>query len=176
MDLRIDYSKSGLDVKQAMLDHCRRFPDKARRPDHIVWDGHEVRTVDWFAVPGQGTVRFEFISALESIEQGIDAKLDGWFELAQKERIPVLRTWKDDRYENVVEYEYLSRDRRMGIWNVYREGLPNGQMREDHWSGNAGCWVEKVRENERIYHCSPGMLNPPDFEALIFRVTICPSS
>lgn len=172
MEPLVDYEHSGLNIKRAMLDHIRKFPEKSQRPAHIIWGGREIKVVDWIEVPTNGTVRFEFISGQDGIEQGFDAKLEGWFELEQKEKIPVLRTWKDDRYEDVVEYPFFSRDNRMGIWNVYKEHLPNGQIREDKWSGNAGCWIEKITEYERIYHCSPGMLDPPDFESLVFKVTI----
>lgn len=174
MESPLDYAKSGLKINLAVLDQLRKFPDKARRPDYILWDGYQIKTYDWIDVPCAAIVRFEFISSREEIAQGFDAKLDGWFELEQGERIPLLRTWKDNRYEDTVTYPFLSKDGKMGIWNIYKVNLPNGQIIEEKLGGNAGFWVEQVSSSERIYHCSPAMLNPPDFEALVFKVTIIP--
>jgi hypothetical protein len=36
---------------------------------------------------------------------------------------------------------------------------------------NAGFWIEIVSPNERIYHSSHGLCDPPDFESLVFRVS-----
>jgi hypothetical protein len=49
---------------------------------------------------------------------------------------------------------------------------PGGQVVEEKWTENAGMWVEQVTPYERVYHCSHGMANPPDFESLVFRVSI----
>lgn len=172
MNSIIDYEDSGLSINRAVLDKRRRFPDKDQRPDHILWGGRKIKTYDWIEVPNSGTVTFEFLSAREEIEQGFDAKLNGWFELEKKEQVSLLRTWKDDRFEDILTYPFHSHDKRMGIWNVYKEHLPNGQVIEDKFGGNAGFWVDVVSGCEWIYHCSPSMLSPPDFEALIFRVKI----
>jgi len=175
MNEQIDYADSGLKINCAVQHQMLRFPDKSLRPDHILWNGRAVKIYDWVDVPRTGIVRFEFISAKEGIAQGFDAKLDGWFELEKMERVPLLRTWKDDRYEDAVEYPFVSRDGKMGIWNIYKETLPNGEVIEDKLGGNSGFWVELISKYERIYHCSPAMLDPPDFEALVFKLSIFPT-
>jgi hypothetical protein len=47
-----------------------------------------------------------------------------------------------------------------------------GQVVDEKWTGNSGMWVEEVSSNERIYHCSHGMAPKPDFDSLVFKVTI----
>lgn len=92
MESAIDYASSGMNIRQARLDIVRRYPDKSQRPDHILRNGQTVRTYDWIDVPRTGTVRFGFLSARADIEQGFDARLDGWFQLEQGLRVPLLRT------------------------------------------------------------------------------------
>lgn len=78
----------------------------------------------------------------------------------------------DDRYEDIVEYPFASDTGRLCVWNVYTHQLPNGDWREGKWSGNAGLWVEYLSPQERIYHCSHGALERPDFDSLVFKVTV----
>ena len=49
---------------------------------------------------------------------------------------------------------------------------PGGQKVEEKWTENAGFWVEATGENERVYHCSHGMASPPDFDSLVYKVSI----
>jgi hypothetical protein len=169
-----DYADSGLTIQYAMLDHFRRFPDKSQRPDHVVWGGRKVKTGDSLAVPAHGVVRAEFLSSKSDLEQGFDLKLDGWLRLEKGERVSLLRTWNDPRYESFVEYPFQSNDGRLWVWNVYRARYPGGQAVEEKWTENAGMWVEEISPTEHIYHCSHGMAYPPDFESLVFRITISP--
>jgi hypothetical protein len=172
----IDYATTNLNISQAAIEQVRKFPNKALRPDHINWNGIRVQTYDWWGVPKSGTLRLEFIGSVGDVEQGVDIKLEGGgVIIASGEKIPVLRTWKDDRYEDVVEYSYTTETGRICIWNVYKTKLPNGEIREDKWSGNSGFWVELVGEHQRIYHCSHGDNAKPDFESLVFRVTLTPN-
>lgn len=167
-----DYSDSGLSIQQAMVDHIKRHPDKKLRPHYILWAGHRVQTSDILQVPSKGVVRAEFISASSEVRQGFDIKLNGWLRLAEGEQVPLLRTWKEDRFEDFVEYPFYSRDERMFVWNVYEMVFPSGESVEEKWTENAGFWTEEISQTERIYHCSHGMANPPDFGSLIFRVSI----
>lgn len=167
-----DYADSGLDIQSAMVDHVRTFPDKSERPDHILWDGVEVKTSDAVRVPETGVVRATFLSATADVEQGFDLKVDGWLELAGGERVPLLRTWKDERYEDTVSYPFLARDGLLRFWNVFKREWPNGTASEEKWTGNAGFWIEQPSDGVRIYHCSHGVSASPDFESLLVRLEI----
>ncbi len=167
-----DYADSGLTIQYAMLDHIKRFPDKSLRPDYILWDGLRIKTADALTVPPQGRVRGEFLSSKGDVEQGFDLKIEGWFRLENGERVSLLRTWNDSRYELFVEYPFQSKDGRLWVWNVYKMRYEGGQVVEEKWTENAGMWVQEVSPTERIYHCSHGMAHSPDFESLVFKITI----
>jgi hypothetical protein len=120
-------------------------------------------------------VRIEILSSKTEVEQGIDFKVDGGtLKLQGGEKISLLPTWADDRYESIVEYPYFSESRGVFVYNVYKVTLPNGQKREEKWTGNAGFWVKSINQFERIYHCSHGVENEPRFDSLVFRVIIIP--
>src|SRR6266436_4813621 len=57
---------------------------------------------------------------------------------------------------------------------VYKVHFPNGRTRDEKWTGNAGFWTESIDNYQRIYHCSSGCDDPPNFESLVFRLTIVP--
>ena len=167
-----DYAGSGLTIQYAMNDHAERFPDPKTRPRFLLWNGARVWTSDSIPIPPDGVVRAEFLSGNHRVRQGFDLKLhDGWFEL-DGERVSVLRTWKNEQYEDVVEYPFHSRDGMLWVWNVYEMTYPNEQRVEEKWTENAALWVETVSDSVRIYHCSQGMANPPDFNSLVFKVSI----
>lgn len=167
-----DYLDSGLTIQDAMLDHFKRFPDKRQRPGHILWGELEVRTSDCLTVPAHGVVQGEILSSKGDVRQGFDLKIDGWLWLANRDKVSLLRTWDDPQYDPVVEYPYHSKDGKLWIWNVFIRSLPNGQQVEEKWTENAGMWVDEVSKNKRIYHCSHGLLYPPDFESLVFKIEI----
>lgn len=167
-----DYADSGMTIQEAMNDHATRFRDKKNRPRFLLWNGLRIWTSDSIPVPQRGVVQAEFLSAKRDIEQGFDIKVDGWIELAGGERVNHLRTWNDEKFEDVVEYPFFSGDGRLWVWNVYKMRYPGGQTVEEKWTENAGFWVEHVSKEVRIYHCSHGMAAPPDFESLVFRVSI----
>lgn len=169
-----DYGKSGLTIQDAMNDHATRFPDKKTRPRFLHWNNLRIWTSDSIPVPQRGIVRAAFLAAKGDVEQGFDIKVDGWFELAMGEHVPHLRTWKDEKLEDVVEYPFFSNDGQLWVWNVYKMRYPGGQTVDEKWTGNAGFWVEPISERERIYHCSHGMAAHPDFESLRFKVMIEP--
>jgi hypothetical protein len=167
-----DYAASGLTIQYAMLDHVQAFPDKGTRPDYILWDGHRIKTGDKIPVPSRGVVRGEFLTVKSATEQGFDLKVNGALSLPDGRRVSLLRTWYDPRYEPLVEYPFESEDGLLHVWNVYRVRYQGGQVVEEKWTENAGFWVQKVSDRKRVYHCSPGTENPPDFESLVFQITV----
>ncbi len=170
-----DYGNSGLTIREAMLDHGNRFPDKHKRPKYLLWNGQRIWTSDCLPVPQQGVVRAECLSVDSTVRQGFDLKIqDGWIELADGTHIPLLRTWQDERFEDVVEYPFFAKDGFLWTWNVYEMTYPAGQKVEEKWTENAGFWVEANGENERVYHCSHGIASPPDFDSFVYKLTIKP--
>lgn len=167
-----DYSLTGMTIQQAMVTSAKRQLQKSVIPRSIMWDGFRIQTSDKWEVPERGVVRAEFLATSPQIIQGFDLKTTGWLELSEGERVSTLRTWKSDRFEDVVAYPFFAPDRLLWVWNVYVMNYPNGITREEKWTDNAGFWCEHVSDTSRIYHCSPGMLKQPDFESLIFKVSI----
>jgi hypothetical protein len=171
----VDYAASGLTIEAAMLDLVTRCPDKTARPTHILWNGLSVKTADCLSVPTRGLVKIEILSKDSNVTQGIDLKIEeGALCLKGGEEVLLLRTWADDRYEDIVEYPYHSASGRLWVWNVYKLHLPNGETRDEKWTGNAGFWIETIENYQRIYHCSNGRDGPPNFESLVFRLTVVP--
>jgi hypothetical protein len=175
MEPEVDYATTGLTIGDAMLDRATRYPDKSARPTHVLWNGLSVRTADCFSVPISGRVKVEILSKNSNVTQGIDLKIEeGALRLRGGEEVPLLRTWADDRYEDTVEYPYHSASGRLCVWNVYKVHLPNVRIRDEKWTGNAGFWIESTDNYQRIYHCSNGCDDPPNFDSLVFRLTIIP--
>ena len=170
-----DYSETGLTIQQAMVDHVKRHPDKGMRPGYILWNGSRVQTSDVLEVPSKGIVRAEFVYVTPGTRQGFEMKVDGGFRLAEGELVPILRTWKEDRFEDFVEYPYSSRNGQMFVWNIYEMIYPSGEKVVEKWTENAGVCVEFTSDCERIYHCSHGMANPPNFESLVFKLSFRPN-
>ena len=170
----IDYLKSGFEIQQSMVDHFERFPDKSTRPEFIVWGNRKIKTSDCLSVNRNGKVRFEILHSHPAIRQGFDAKVDGWFTLQGGERVPLLRTWKEEELEDTVEYPFFTKSGHMWVWNVYEMHYPSGLKVEERWTGNAGFWIETVSDCERIYHCSPGMAKEPKFDDFVFKLTLLP--
>lgn len=168
---RIDYAASGMTVQQAMVDMVKRFPSKKDRPNFIQWGQLRVQTADAIPVPARGTIRLEFTSARRGLEQGCDLSVAGWFTLENGFKVDHLRTWNDPRFEPVVSYPYESKDGIIWFWNVYRRQTSNGQTIEEKWTENAGFWIEEVKPQVRVYHCSPGILGAADFESLVVKVS-----
>jgi hypothetical protein len=167
-----DYAGTGLTIQYAMLDQAKRFPDKNTRPKFLLWGGLRINTAGSISVPREGVVRGEFLSRKTDVEQGFDIKVEGWIQLAGGERVSLLRTWNDPRYVPTVAYPFYAKDGLLWVWNVYKMKYGGGQIVEEKWTGNAGFWVEKINEMERIYHCSPGMADPPNFDSLIFKIIV----
>ena|SRR5258706_385726 len=171
-----DYGDSGLTIQAAMLDLFRRFPNKSRRPRFLLWQGLRVTTADSLRVPELGRVQGEFLASKGPVDQGFDLDVDGGFQLENGEWVHPLRTWNDPRFQSVVEYPFRSKDNLLWVWNVYKMKYSGGQTVEEKWTENAGFWIQEIDKTERIYHCSHGMANPPDFECLVLRIKVLPAS
>ena len=177
MNPEIDYAASGLDIRQSKVDYAKKHAGDSTRANYILWNGIHVKTSDWWDVPKKGFVKIEFLSSKSDVEQGVDVKIeDGWLELSNGEHIETLRTWKNEKYDDIVEYEFFSEVGRICIWNVYKMIYPMGKMVEERWTGNAGFWVEYINDRHKIYHCSHGMADEPDFESLVFTVSVAPGN
>ena len=168
-----DFEPTARSIHAAMLSHGKSQATKGKALA-IRWGDRVVRTADRFEVTSNGKIKIEFLRRAYEFRQGLDIKVSDGIVLADGTRVPVLRTWNDPEYEDVLEYEFASPDNTMAIWNVYEETNPAGTKFPAKWSGNAGFWVD-VAGNQRTYHCSAGPCSPPDFEALVFRVTLIPS-
>jgi hypothetical protein len=169
----IDYGDSEFGIQCAMVDQARRFPKKEDRPSFLLWNGVQVKTSDSIPVPEHGIVRAAILSALPDVEQGFDLKLDdGSLTLAEGERVPHLRTWRDEKYEDTVRYPFFSRDGLLSFWNVSKRLWPDGSVTVEKWTGNSGFWIEQPEEGRRVYHCSPAAAEPPDFESLFVLLVV----
>lgn len=171
----VDYANKGITIADAMLDLAIRYPKKSTRPTYILWNGLSVTTADCFSVPVKGRVKIDILSKQSNVTQGIDIKVgNGAIRLMGGEEISLLRTWADDRYEDQVEYHFYSKSGILSIWNVYIIRFPNGKTRVEKWTGNAGFWIEYIDKCQRIYHCSNGCDESPNFNSLVFKITIVP--
>jgi hypothetical protein len=166
-----DYATSGLSIQQAMLAEAR-FRKPTGFSPKIRWGGKLVQTSDTFAVPVEGRFRLKLVSAVDNWVQGVDVAVSGGIRLADGNELPTLRTWMSPEYEDEVGYSYTSPDGKMTLWNVYQIRRPDGTVDTLKWTGNAGFWVEEGRRGTRVYHCSPGPLDAPNFDALTFQISI----
>ncbi len=171
---RTDDGLDGTDIQTAMLRHVRAHPDAKARPKFIVLNGHPVWASFELAVPESGLVRVEFLSSPRDDLQGVDIKAEGGqIQLRQGELIPVLRMWNDPRFGNAVEYPYNSKAGLLRVWNVYQRRWADGRITEEKWTGNAGMVVEEECQGRKwLFRCSDGPSVPPNFEQLIFRVSL----
>jgi hypothetical protein len=167
-----DYFNSGFDIQGAMIDQAQIFPKKEERPPFLLWNGLQIKTSDGFAVPEDGVVTATILSWRQDFEQGFDLKLNGWLGLEEGERISLLRTWKDDKYEDRVRYVYHCGNGILWFWNVYKRAWPGGRLTDEKWTGNAGFWIEELGKNRRIYHCSHGLTEKPDFSDLVVELVV----
>ena len=72
----VDYASTGLNISEAMIDMAKKYPDKASRPDYVLWNNLQVETADWWDVPTRGIIRIEILSVNSDAEQGIDIKIE----------------------------------------------------------------------------------------------------
>lgn len=176
--MAVDFAASGLTIQSAMLAAERRGEIAKGPPRRILWAGRSVQTGDVLQVPRTGRLRLEILSASQAVRQGVDIKLKGGCVLADGSVVPHLQTWADERFNPVVEYDYSALDGKLATWNSYEVPIPGG-VRVEQWTENAGMWIEELGPLDRRYHCSHGCGGsavPPDFEALVYRLTIVTGS
>lgn len=168
-----DYSPSSLTIQQAMLEAVRANPGRRPKPPAIRWGDRVVQTSACLDVPRAGRLVAEFLGGRPGGGQAFDLKVDGAFLLEDDQEVAVLRTWRDERYEDRVEYDFTCKDGKLWVWNVYQV-CSQGVLEPQKWTENAGFWIEKVGPAEWVYHCSSGLSPSPDFESLVFRLTVVP--
>ncbi|TRY33852.1 hypothetical protein [Aliiglaciecola sp. M165] len=163
----VDYT-----IQQAMVDMAKSHKGgAANRPDYIIFDGVKVKTSHWMVVPERFKIKVDFLSAPDT-NQGMDIHVDaGYVELEKGERIKTLRSWHNPKYEPRFEYTGFSKTQKLSINNVYTEQRGDHRF-EEKWTENAGMIVEPQCENTFLFRCSPGHKTPPDYDALVFSVTI----
>lgn len=168
-----DFGSDGIDIQIAMIRHVQSHPDRATRSKHIFWNGEQVWTSFDVVVPEEGRFQLEFLSAPRVPLQGVDVKVEGGgVTLAGGESVHTLRTWHDPRYEKAVEYPYKSKAGLLKVWNVYHRSWPDGRISVEKWTGNAGFLAEQEAERSWVFRCSDGPSELPDFNQLVFRLSI----
>lgn len=172
MQSQHDYEPSGLPIQRAMLDAVKTAGKKKGAPPRIRWGVHEIQTSDCLIVPSKGRIRITFLSSRDGLRQGVDIKVNGTIYLLDGSAVETLRTWRDPKYEDTVEYEFASLDGMLRVWNVYEVRHESNEIEEAKWTDNAGFWIEEDPNGSKIYHCSAGPCVPPDFEALVFKLTV----
>lgn len=167
-----DYANEGLEIRAAMLDHAKRYPDARTRPDYILWDGAEVRTMASLNTPKSGVLQLSFRSAPTRPLSGVDLKMDtGHIILEAGERVSTLRTWNDERYKSQLQYRFENPDSTLKVWNVYERVWDSGSTTAEKWTGNAGMIVEKLDSYRYRFSCSSGPPPIPDFNELVFELS-----
>ncbi len=167
-----DYGVDGVDIQTAMVRHVRANPDRARRSKHILWNGEALWTCFEVPVLRAGRFRIAFLSEPRTPPQGVDVKAEGGrITMRNGEAYPVLRTWHD-RCEDVVEYPFESGSGLLKVWNVYSRTWRDGRVTEEKWTGNAGMRVDHEADGGWRFRCSASSEEAPDFDHLVFRLTI----
>lgn len=168
-----DYGADGLDIQSAMLRHARAQPDRERRSRFLRWNGQVVWTAFEIVVPRRGRFQLELLDGAADATQGVDVKVvPGTIQLPGGERVPHLRTWRDARFEDTLEYPYRSRAGILWVWNVYKWSWPGGLVTDEKWTGNAGFLAEHEGDGRWLFRCSDGPSAPPDFGRLVFRISV----
>ena len=170
----VDFGKRGMTIQRAMVEQHKLDVKDGVVTKQVLWNGLSVRTSDSFSVPIEGVVVCEFLTQGEATRQGVDIRVDGGIQLVSGESLNVLRTWNDPEYESTVTYPYVSKSGTMTVWNVYESELPSGEKIVEKWTGNAGMLVDIESLSERVYRCNTGMSDSPNFDSLVFRITVRP--
>ncbi len=171
-DADIDYSKSSMSIRAAMIDLVARYPDKARRPTAIRWGSLRVMTSDKISVPEHGIVRLSLISGRYSPRQGVDMRVEGGGFKLVSGTVGLLRTVYDTSLEDEVTYEYASAPGIIYIWNVY-EVSRGARNSFEKWTGNAGFVKETLSKTSWLYRCNDAdESRPPQFDSLVFSLSV----
>src|SRR5688500_1885383 len=167
-----DFGASGLSIQNALLIQAEHYPIGDPRRTTVLWNGRYVQTADRMTVPKHGTIRAQFLYSRSDVTQGFDVKVNGWIQLSDGSHVSMLRVWREPELPDVVEHSFFSEDQSLWIWNVYRSMYPGNIAIDEKWTGNAGFWIQEMSEVDRIYHCSYGLSDVPNFDDLIFRVAV----
>ena len=140
-------------------------------PVSIRWGDHLVVTGDVMPVPAEGTARLQFIAGRDHLRQGTDLAVRGTLLLSDGSSTSLLRTWWEEELPSAVEYRYVSQDLRLFTCNVYQ--VERSETVNDwRWGDYAGMWIEVRSEYERVYHCSHSESSDPDFDDLVYSLTV----
>lgn len=169
-----DYASSGLTLQAAFLAAGKRGEFQRGGPASLLWKGDVVLNADHFSVPNCGWVTLTFLAdKFGGVRQAVDVKAEnGWIELEDGSRIETLRSWSDPALEETVTYRYSSGSGKLIVWNIYQMEYAGGQTVEERWTGNAGLTVRVLDDRRRRYGASPGFAKQPDFEGLMFEVSV----
>jgi len=169
-----DYASSGLTLQAAFLTARKRGEFDRGGPAKLLWNGDVVLNADHLDVPKLGWVTLTILDdKFGGVRQAVDIKAEsGWIELGDGSRVETLRTWSDPTLEESVTYRYSSKSGRLIVWNTYRMEYAGGQTVEERWTGNAGLTVKALDDRRRRYGASPGFAKQPDFEGLVFEVSV----
>lgn len=168
-----EFGGSGLDIQTAMVRQALAHANPATRPRHILWNGLEIWTSFDLAVPRSGRFQLEFLSPPRVPPQGVDVKVEaGRVVLDGADPVQTLRTWHEWKYDPVVQYRFESKVGLVKVWNVYRREWPNGRTTDEKWTGNAGFAVESEASCQWLFRCSHGGAPAPDFDQLVFRMSV----
>jgi hypothetical protein len=169
-----DYRLTDLSIRRAFVEATEEYgrPRPATEPAAIRWGDRDIVVGDILQVPERGRFRLQLISKADEPRQGADVDVGpGKITLPRGQAVALLRTWFDEEYEDVVEYEYESPRGLMRTCNVYEMKLGHNLV-EDRWGDFAGMWIEELGPGDRIYHCSQGLSDPPNFNDLVYRLTV----
>ncbi|HYS09615.1 MAG TPA: hypothetical protein VEP66_12765 [Myxococcales bacterium] len=172
----IDYADTGLTIQQALVQENQARKGAPLERDgtpSILWGGKKVVTAHSLAVPPKGSLELRLIHRKGDLRQGCDISIpNGGCILRGGEVVSLLRTWWLPEFEDSVSYEFVAREKRLFVWNVYEMVWPGGRKTEEKWTDNAGMWVEDKRPGEIVYHCSAGPAVKPTFDDLVFSLLV----
>jgi len=167
-----DYGAGGFTIQKAMIHARRTQRSQGTGPLSILWKGLHVQTADSLVVSKNGVVRVHFLKVSPLIRQGFDLKIpSGGCLLANGEIQEHLRTFYEPELDAMVQYNYVAPGGLLKTWNIY-EVRRGARLETEMWTGNAGFWIEQEGPLDRVYHCSHGSAQTPDFESIVYRLSV----
>ena len=175
-----DFGGTGLSVRRAFVDaheaFARELPKPLTEPMSILWNGRDIITGDILEVPQTGRFRIDFVSCRPTALHGVDIEIPGGgIAILDGQISPTLRTWYGSWYEpelKWVEYPYHAPNGWLRLASV-SERVRGNQKVAERWTGNAGMFVERLA-HQHVYHCSHADSSPPNFEDMVFALTLMP--
>jgi len=174
-----DYSSTGLSLRRAFVEarnaYGREHPTPLTEPFSILWDGRDIIAGDILRVPRTGRFRIDFVSCRPTALHGIDIDIPrGSIVFKGGEISPTLRAWYGSWYEpelEWVEYPYHAPEGWLRLTNVCERARGDKKVVE-RWTGNAGMFVQRHEAHHHVYHCSHADSSPPNFEDMVFALTL----